>query len=156
MIIMRPRAVDYIAPPGFCPLHDTLRNEPPKMSEPVLYLLSVATSVNVYEITDANVYPSFSRIMNIVELSLKNIYSPLIQTSVWGGNANSSKIDIRNDIDDSRINEVVRYKNIKHTLDLIKHSNRNGSYYKYNIRLYHYVSNKYNSLILAHFISEII
>jgi len=49
MIIMRPRAADYIAPPGFCPLHDTLRNEPPKMSEPVLYLLSVATSVNVYE-----------------------------------------------------------------------------------------------------------
>lgn len=47
MIIMRPRAADYIAPPGFCPLHDTLRNEPPKMSEPVLYLLSVAT-VDVY------------------------------------------------------------------------------------------------------------
>lgn len=49
MIIMRPRAVDYIAPPGFCPLHDTLRNEPPKMSEPVLYLLLVAISLNVYE-----------------------------------------------------------------------------------------------------------
>lgn len=48
MIIMRPRAADYIAPPGFCPLHDTFRNEPPKMSEPVLYLLSVATSVDVY------------------------------------------------------------------------------------------------------------
>lgn len=31
-----------------------------------------------------------------------------------GENANSNKIDIRNYIDDPRINEIVRYKNIKH------------------------------------------
>lgn len=89
MIIMRPRAADYIAPPGFCPLHDTLRNEPPKMSEPVLYLLSVATHsgrIRVCWITNASVYPRFSRVTNItvVELSLRDIYNRLIKADVQG------------------------------------------------------------------------
>lgn len=93
MIIMRPRAADYIAPPGFCPLHDTFHNEPPKMSEPVLYLLSGCNIGRTYTCLldyqcerSPAIQPTRYEHYIVVELSLKNIYSSLIHKR-WKGNA---------------------------------------------------------------------